>query len=167
MPGVEDTPDLLFRLSHTRFAVSHQWENPGMTQCQVQRCPNVATADHTLRGGTDEVRVCDAHDVELAAPDTEWILDRSEDVVTHQTRPALLVGDSLRGLNEYVVQDVSELRRPYDSMSRVFSDPLNNGGHITFEVRRRGEADSAPITLVLNKALAADLVAAMKTIGMV
>lgn len=92
-----------------------------MTHCAVQRCPNVATTDHTFRERTAWVNVCEAHAVELANPDTEWILDSDQDPVTRNSQTALLVGESLRGLNEYVVKEIAEVRGGDRDFSRTYS----------------------------------------------
>lgn len=121
-----------------------------MTQCEVQRCTNPVSTIHTLRerqGFGDypmETPVCDAHKAALSNPNTEWMLDNDGG------KRKLLVGESLQGLNEYVVRSVPDGPKVYFA-GREFSHHTDDGQHYTFKVRRRGDKQESDITLVMDK----------------
>ncbi|MFD3427252.1 hypothetical protein [Nocardia fluminea] len=171
MTGTEDTPDLLVRVpSHCLVSVRGA-TIATMTQCAVQRRPNGATTAHTLHeraewaDATINVGVCEAHDLELSDPDTEWIFETDENPLVGGSQSVLLVGDSLRGLNEYVVKEIAEVRGGYTALGRQLSHKSDDGYHFTFEARQRGNKDAAPVTLVLDKEALTELASLLKTFG--
>jgi hypothetical protein len=107
-----------------------------MTQCAVQRCPNQATKPHTLRrdamGIPTEVAVCQHHADELTDPYAEWMYDYSKDPVTNQFNASVLTGESLQGLDEYIVTAAPDTVRLYTPAARIYSHQDHNGVHVPF-----------------------------------
>jgi hypothetical protein len=107
-----------------------------MTQCNVQKCLSAANeaVEPLLLAGP----LCDDHRARLLAGE-DWELQGSQPSLG-TAQPTVLMGDSLLGLNEYV------LLEPPSS--------IESGGHhgdvVPLRVHRRGEPDDRELNLLIK-----------------
>lgn len=108
----------------------------GMTPCNVQKCPNAANEaiEPLLIVGP----LCDDHRARLLAGE-DYELQGSEESVSGTTQPTVLLDDSLRSLDQYVL-----LVPPHQMVDG------NSPGHLVpLRVHRRGEPNEREINLVI------------------
>jgi hypothetical protein len=108
-----------------------------MTPCNALKCPNAAneTVEPLLIVGP----LCDEHRTRVLARE-DYEVQGSEESVTGTAHPTVLMGDSLRSLNQYVL-----LEPP----TRIGSGS-RHGHHVPLRVQRRGDGDERELTLVIR-----------------
>ncbi|CAN5348086.1 hypothetical protein BH09ACT8_BH09ACT8_30820 [soil metagenome] len=112
-----------------------------MAHCSVLTCDNEATTAFAFWV------VCDEHGEQLTSG-SEYRRQGSEESATGMASPALLMGQSLRDLNEYIVIE------PPTVLTHDSDCP--EGALIPLRVRRRGDTES-DLTLVLSDEVLARL----------
>lgn len=85
--------------------------------------------------------LCDEHRAKLMAGDEDWELQGSEQSADGSTDPYILMGDSLRALNQYV------LLAPPTSMT----SGTRRGDLFPLRVHRRGDSDESELTLLITR----------------
>ncbi len=125
-------------------------------ECMVVGCGSSAytvqdlTKDQPNQGWSrlpGDVLLCNLHAAQLKDPETEWMLVRDE--------RKLYVGDSLRDLNEYVLVGVESIVG-YGT-AREFSHPDEDGEHLQFRVRRRGDREKQMTLVITSDEIAREL----------
>jgi hypothetical protein len=108
-----------------------------MTPCNVLECRNTAneTVEPLLLAGP----LCDDHRARLLAGE-DWELQGSEESATGTSQPAVLLGDSLLGLDQYVL-----LEPP----NRLRVGSRRHGHLVPLRVQRRGEPADREVNLVI------------------
>jgi len=92
--------------------------------------------------------VCAEHKATL--PAKEWILAGSEQSATGYAQPTILVDESLRALNEYVLlEPPDEVTRDGSRQYGPPEDDFYSEYRIPFRVRRRGDEERS-FTLVIR-----------------
>lgn len=107
-----------------------------MTLCNVLKCPNAAneTVEPLVIAGP----LCDEHRARLVAGE-DYELQGTEESVTGQSQPTVLLDDALQSLDQYV------LRLPPNKMV----DGNSRGHLVPLRVQLRGEPDEREINLVI------------------
>jgi hypothetical protein len=103
--------------------------------CRVQKCLNEAT-EYLLPVGD----VCAKHNSTL--PQEEWILVESEQSATGIAGATILIGESLRALNEYILLEPPETL--IRDGSRQYNPPEDfpfSEVRVPLRVRRRGDVE--------------------------
>ena len=127
-----------------------------MSPCAVQRCLEEATWPVKLKEPGEvsatfiAVEVCKPHRDLLASKSVEWILETTKDPLEPKWwQQTLLVGEELRLLDEFILQEPPAVKARPDVHSRIFSDDAHDGLHVELEVRRRGSENSETMTIVI------------------
>src|SRR5712672_1089342 len=107
-----------------------------MTPCNVQKCPNAA--NETVEPLPIVGPLCDDHRARVLAGE-EWELQGSDEAATGMSQPTVLMGDSLRSLNQYVLLEPPNKMVTGDSPGRL----------VPLRVQRRGEPDERELNLVI------------------
>jgi hypothetical protein len=108
-----------------------------MPPCNVQKCPNAAneTVEPLLIAGP----LCDDHRARLLAGE-DWELQGTEKTAIGMSQPTVLMDDSLRSLNQYV------LLEPPTSFDT--GNP-RHGDLVPLRVHRRGDPNEGELTLAI------------------
>jgi hypothetical protein len=108
-----------------------------MTACNVQKCTNAA--DETVAPLLIAGPLCDDHRTRLLAGE-DWELQGTEESPIGMSQPTVLMDDSLRSLNQYV------LLEPPNSIET--GNP-RHGDLVPLRLHRRGGPNETELTLVI------------------
>lgn len=84
------------------------------------------------------------------AKSAEWVLEIGKDPLNpkwHQQ--TLMLGEDLGPLDEFILIEEPVVKQRPDLHSRIFSDVVHDGLHVTLEVRRRGSQETETMTVVV------------------
>jgi hypothetical protein len=138
------------------------------TACAVQRCPREGTWPVKLKEAGEEIAAgrvsgtfiavpaCKEHRDLLMSKSVEWILEIGKDPLNpkwHQQ--TLLLGEDLRPLDEFILQEAPVVKERPDLYSRTFSDVAHDGLHVTLELRLRGSEETKTTTVVIPPSMIA------------
>jgi hypothetical protein len=136
-----------------------------MSPCAVQRCMQEATWPVKLKDSGEgsatfiSAEVCKPHRDLFASNSVEWILEITKDPLNprwHQE--TLLVGEELKSLDEFILEEAPALKERPDVYSRIFSDEAHDGLHVALQVRRRGSEDPETMTVVIPPSMVEGLI---------
>jgi hypothetical protein len=136
-----------------------------MSQCMVQRCMQQATWPVKLKEPGEvsatfiHAEVCKPHWDLLMSKSLEWVLEITKGLLNpkwHQQ--TLIVGEDLKALDEFIVQEPPKVKERPDVYSRIFSNNADDGLHLALEVRQRGSEDSKTMAIVIPPSMVDGLI---------
>ena len=131
----------------------------------MQRCMQEATWPVKLKEPGEvsatfiATEVCKPHRDLLMSKSVEWVLEITKDLLNpkwHQQ--TLIVGEDLKVLDEFVVQEPPMVKERPEVYSRIFSNNADDGLHIALQVRQRGSEDSRSMALVIPPSMVDGLI---------
>jgi hypothetical protein len=136
-----------------------------MSPCEVQRCRREATWPVKLKEAGEvsatyiRTEVCKPHRDLLASKSIEWVLEITKDPLNprwHQQ--TLILGENLKVLDEFIVQEPPTAKERPEVYSRIFSSNDDDGLHVALEVRQRGSQDSKSMAVVIPPSMVDGLI---------
>jgi hypothetical protein len=93
--------------------------------------------------------VCQRHYLEMTSGDVEWVWQVDQETGSPSYgRPVVLLGEDLRRLNQWVVEDFVSMNQPLDEAA---STPDGRLWAVVLKARRRGDSQVQELKLVITE----------------
>jgi hypothetical protein len=103
--------------------------------------------------------VCKPHWDLLMSKTVEWVYEITRDPLNPRwAQYTLVLGEDLKLMDEYILQEPPTLKERPEVHSRIFSDNADDGVHIALEVRRRGSEESETMAVVVPSSMVDGLI---------